>query len=98
MAIPAPILALGVELIKAKLSKKKVSKEEVKEKAVEALSKTLSEAPVTTGLGTAAGVGALLMDTETLLQILPVIPADHHVWVLSVMYVTSAILILSGTK
>jgi hypothetical protein len=94
----APLISLGIDLLKSKLKKEKVDKEVIKEKAVEALTETFTNSPVTTGLGTLAGTGALLMDTETLLQILPMIPADHHVYVLLGMYVTSAILLLVGKK
>ncbi len=96
--LAAPLVTLGLDLIKSKLKKEKVDKDEVKEKAVEALTATFTQSPVTTGLGTTAGVGALLMDSETLLQILPMIPADHHIWVLLGMYSLSVILLLVGKK
>jgi len=94
----APLIGLVVDLAKEKITKKKINKDAAKEKAVEALSATLAQSPVTTGLGTASGVGALLLDSETLLQILPMIPADHHIWVLLGMYTISAVLILVGKK
>jgi len=96
--LAAPLISLGIDLIKSKLKKEKVDKEVIKEKAVEALTETFTNSPVTTGLGTTEGVGALLMDSETLLQILPMIPADHHVYVLLGMYITSAVLLLVGKK
>lgn len=100
MASPlaAPLISFGLDLLKSKLKKEKIDKEEVKEKAVEALTDTFTNAPISTGLGTATGASALLMDSETLLQILPMIPADHHVYVLLGMYVTSAVLLLVGKR
>ena len=94
----APLIGLVVDLAKEKITKNKVNKDAAKVKAVEALEETFANSPISTAVGTTTGVSALLLDSETLLEILPMIPADHHIFVLLGMYTISAILILVGKK
>jgi len=99
MALPiAALLPVVVEYIKAKGEDKKLAREKLKAEAVTVASKTFAQSPVTTGIGAAMGVSALVVDPVTLQATFPQLTDAWALGVSVAMYATSLLFLFIGKK